>query len=529
MLVLFIVAAVLIPFLAEYFAVPMSGNEQKRKAFYWLTPLMGAVVYTSFLAITGHAYLALSGSALFYFGLTGISNTKYQILRDPFNTHDFDNARNLYIYPEFYVTHVGWPIVAVVVAVFATGIAASLYFEPALGIYSIFGTAEGAMKWVLAAGSWLLVLLGWLSMLWLTRLLITLFFNENTRAHYEVSIDPIIDVARFGLFPTMMLYRLLLKTKIDKQPLRDTPMSAIIMGRKPADIIALQGESYFDLDRFFGTLPSAISKRWQPLGALEDAGVVTGQIEVPCWGAYTMQTEFSFLSRIKNHALGIDRINPYMRFAQKRVSTFAHALRDAGYRTVCVHPARREFFRRSDVMANLGFDEFIGLEAFPNAPSFGNYISDAALAEKIEALIAEHRAASDKPLFVFAITIESHGPWIPGRLSAHLPAGITETDLAKTNITGNLEFALYQQHMENLLAFYRRLSIDHKRGTQSRIVALYGDHMPAFGDLFDAHNFAGRDVDFLLWNSERAAQPLGTQRIEDFAKIILKEAGVSLI
>ena len=515
----FLVAAVLFPFFAELFVVRMVPDNQtapsKNIGFYLLTPLKGSMVYITFLLAVGHPYLALGGSALYYFGLTAISNKKYEVLKEPFNAHDFDNVHNLYINPEFYVSYVGWPVLVFISLAFIGVVGGSIYLEDAIALYEL--------------GPWYYVwpgsLAGWFAFLWLLRNVSSLFFNENSAAKYGLSLDLKTDVTRFGLFPTIFLYRLLLKAKTDKKALRERPVKINSTPEKYADIIAVQGESYFDLGRLFQNIDGAGD--WNSLRTLEERGVATGQIEVPAWGAYTMQTEFSFLSSLPNHMLGVDRINPYMRFALQPVATFVSALQAKGYKTLCIHPAKKEFFRRSNVMLNLGFDDFIDVEAFEGAAKYGKYISDSALADKIEDVIASHRKTSEQPLFIFAITIESHGPWAKGRIKAHLPAGTSEEALTASNPTRDPAFALYQQHMENLLDFYRRLSIDAPKESRERVVAMYGDHMPALGSLFTRHGFTDKPVDYLLYKSGgTAVTNKGTQQIEGFAETLLAEAGL---
>ncbi|UTW60032.1 LTA synthase family protein [Kordiimonas sp. SCSIO 12603] len=511
-------AIIVLPFGAEAYARKIPENENggatRSASFYLLTPLMGAFVYGSFAVFAAHPILALAGSTLFYAGLTAVSNKKYEVLDSPFNAHDFDNLRNLYIYPEFYLSYVGWPIIALVIAAFAGIIGLSLNFEESFPIYGWIGTPHPALSYFLFIGLWLVFIR-------VFRGIFSLSFNEQTMNEHGVTLELKEDITRFGLFPTVMLYRMLLKMTVDKTELRTQQITAHTA--KPQDIIAIQGESYFDLERLFTLLPEAKRTGWQALRNLEADGVTTGTIEVPAWGAYTMQTEFSFLSMMENNKLGVDRINPYMRFAQKPVTTIASLLKDAGYRTICIHPAKKEFFRRSDVMPNLGFEEFIGIEEFNDAPYFGKYIADSALGKRIDEIVAEHHTTSDKPLFIFAITIESHGPWASGRLDEH----VNETALIAENPTGDREFALYQQHMENLMGLFQNLSTN-SNSKRPRTVALYGDHMPALGSLFKEHGFTDIPTDYLIWNSEKQVTAPNTMAINDFAAFVMKESGVSL-
>ncbi len=530
---LFILCCVVIPFTAELLAVrtptpepagPMKATQHAKPqiarhwpSFLFLTPLMGVLVYTGFLILSAHTYLAVGGSILYFFGLTAISYKKGQILGDPFNAHDFDNARNLYIYPEFYISYIGYPAFFLLIAVLGGVIGTAIFLEPPIPVYALG-------PWYLI---WPATLAFWYGILWALAKLITTYFKEETAEKVGLTFDLQKDVARFGLFPTIFLYRLLLKAPLKKDALRCRPVTATVETDKPVDIFVVQGESYFDLRRLFQHTGGAPS--WRAADALCENGVACGQVEVPAWGAYTMQTEFSFLSGLRNDTLGIDRINPYMRLAQQPVASFVGALKKAGYRTICVHPAKKGFFRRSDVIPNLGFDDFIGLEAFKGAEKFGKYISDKALADEIDRITQAHHQTSSQPLFVFAITIESHGPWAKGRLDAYLKDGISEASLTAANRTKDREFALYQVHMENLLGLYDRLSVS-ATGTKDhpRVVGLYGDHMPALGSLFKTYGFAEKSVDYLLWSSQHPTVSPGPQKIEAFAKTILAEAGITL-
>lgn len=534
--VILVIACFVIPFAAEAIAVRFQTTEKRRASFFLLAPVAGLIVYLSAAAITAHAYMALAASALFYFGLVAISNRKVRVLRDPLNAHDFDVARNVFFYPEFYVGYVGWPIVLLVTGAASGLVVLGLHYEDPFPLYGFFDTTTGLSGWLWAYGSWPIVLGGWLVLLGILRSGIALIFNEQTAVRFGVTLDPQVDIARLGLFPAMMLHRLLLKETppaelaAEKKALRSRSHSLTSENERLPDIIAIEGESYFDLERLFAKLEDG--GIWHPLRELEKNGVQTGQLQVEAWGAYTMRTEFSFLSGIANADLGFDAINPYTRFARQKVATYVSALKQAGYRTICVHPAKREFFRRNEVIPNLGFDEFVGLEAFKEAEHFGRHVSDKALGDQIEALIADHHASSKRPIFVFAITIESHGPWAPGRLQDHLPTGVTEQQLIADNPTDDHTFALYHQHMNNMLDFFRQLTVDADTRERNRVVALFGDHLPALGELFDKHAFDEQFTDYLLWNSQseptQDGTPTGPLKAEAFFPLILQEAGLTL-
>ena len=78
---------------------------------------------------------------------------------------------------------------------------------------------------------------------------------------------------------------------------------------------------------------------------------------MPGWGANTMRTEFAVLTGIPESALGYDRFNPYYGLARVPIESHVWRLRRAGYRTICLHPFDRRFFRRDLAMPALGFEQ----------------------------------------------------------------------------------------------------------------------------------------------------------------------------
>src|SRR5260370_29445609 len=98
-----------------------------------------------------------------------------------------------------------------------------------------------------------------------------------------------------------------------------------------------------------------------------------GRFGVPGWGANTMRTEFAVLTGIPESELGYDRFNPYYALARVPLDSQVWRLRRAGYRTICLHPFDRRFFRPDLVMPALGFEPVLAREELrspPRAPHF---------------------------------------------------------------------------------------------------------------------------------------------------------------
>ena len=466
---------------------PQYSWQGKGAAFFILTPMIGALAALSVLAFVPWPFLAATICLSALAVLVIISNTKLAVLRQVYAAQDVENIRHMVMYPTFYLVHLGT----------ARTVAGALLLGVIAALLIAFDTPRLLpVEGVPPVARWGLGLLAWWGGYRVLMALASLIVREDRRDRLGLTGDPNRDTARFGLFATILLHSLLIRDRRHLRPLSYRYARHLSQPEtlKPPHIIAVQAESYMDLgrvDRLCGG-----PQDWPSLERLRQQGTVTGKLDVPAWGAYTMQTEMGFLSTIPHADYRTSGINPYLSLASRqKVWSLAAALKAHGYRTLCLHPAKRGFFRRADVMPNLGFDDFITLEAFQDAPRFGPYVSDAALGDHIKLLMDE----SDQPLFIQAVTIESHGPWLPGRLD-NTP--VKETDLMASEPTDDLAFALYRQHMENVVRLAEDLLTAGTKG-QPVAMALYGDHQPTHGPLFERLGLDDPAVDYLLAHSHQ--------------------------
>ena len=260
------------------------------------------------------------------------------------------------------------------------------------------------------------------------------------------------------------------------------------------DILLIQEESFCD-PRVF--LPEPLRAHSQNLLCEFDTMASEGHLSQLCvhaYGAYTMRTEYEVLTGIEAQYLGTDAFHPYWGCLVSPSWSIAQFLRGLGYRIVCVHPFDRRFFYRDRALPNLGFDEFIALDNFPNPRRFGPYVSDMAVADCVLHLLNERFA----PLFCFVITMENHGPWRADRFafdSVSLPFEHSGLDP---------EVSRYLLHIQNcnaMLGYLRqKLMI---RSTPS-VVAVYGDHLPGLPSLIPKERIS---TPCLLWSSRHTLKP----------------------
>jgi len=176
------------------------------------------------------------------------------------------------------------------------------------------------------------------------------------------------------------------------------------------------------------------------------------------------------LTGITDDQLGLDRLNPYLRFARQPVTSLAWALRGADYDTVCLHPFDPRFFGRHKVIPALGFDAFEAEEFFADSQRIGEYVADAAVAARI----VGHLHAAEGPRFLYAITMQAHGPW-----------------------SGSDPAARWQSHMRDADAMLGTIVEASKLMDRPLLIVAFGDHRPALP-------FArgGTATDYIIWRSD---------------------------
>lgn len=326
--------------------------------------------------------------------------------------------------------------------------------------------------------------------------------------------DPVADASAFG--PIGMLFVHALLARVDRAAIRAAAGRRARSVSAAADaetgggpLVLLQCESFFDVRRLG---PAVRPEILSAFDTLSREGVQWGRLAVPCWGANTVRTEFAVLSGLAEAQLGFDRFNPYHRLARAPIESIAWRLRERGYRTICLHPFDRRFYGRDRVMPMLGFDEFLGEEAFAGAERVNGYVGDAAVA-RVACQLIESRGPR---VFLFVVTMENHGPWteaLSGAGTDFLAAGLPLTASERQSL------GRYLDSVANTDALFRRVAEKIASLDAGGTLAAYGDHLPSFASAFAKLGLRDHRSDYLIWRPHATA----AARREDLAAHALGE------
>jgi phosphoglycerol transferase MdoB-like AlkP superfamily enzyme len=245
------------------------------------------------------------------------------------------------------------------------------------------------------------------------------------------------------------------------------------------DIVVVQSESLFDPRIMRGFEHSELTPNLQRLAAHGSSG----QLHVPTFGGGTIRTEFEVLTGLSLRYFD-DVHFPYLQINDKQVPGLVRTLNEHGYATMALHGNDPAFWNRTSAFKALGFDRFVSQAAFPaNAPNDGKYMADSAMTDEIIAQLKDH----GPPQFIFAISIEAHGPYDvepanrAQRDAIAVPAGITGKD--------RLELQTYLYHLHRADAELGRLVTYLAQRRRPSLVLFYGDHLPALSDSYRITGF----------------------------------------
>jgi hypothetical protein len=432
-------------------------------AIFWRAALIASIWLLAF-GLTGRALFAAVATFVTIAVIVTISNIKLRYLQEPLVFSDFALLEHILKHPHLFYIPRRWQGAAVAgLAVLLTAIIGWVTIEPRAVGWSVQFCALALAAIVPAA-----VLLRPSVAAQSARLV------RNPKPHD--------DIARIGLLTSLLAYIVAWRLEPSVVPGRYSDVSLPMT--LPYDaVVVVQAESFIDLRRLGRT-----EVRLPTFDRLRQRAISTGLVEVACEGAYTLRPESSVITGLGFGEQGFDRFHPYLRPHRFATSALPRLLNDAGWDTLFVHPHDGRFFRRVQAMAAFGFKQFADERSFVGALRVGPYVCDAAVGQFLAKELAPH-AARTRPLFVYAVTMEAHDPYGPGRLPG-------QSDPSQQ----------YIHHIENADCMLGELADTLDCNWQRVLLVFFGDHVPFLPSFADP--FPDKRTDYL-------AVELGKNAIKD--------------
>ncbi|RDS80654.1 LTA synthase family protein [Dyella psychrodurans] len=251
------------------------------------------------------------------------------------------------------------------------------------------------------------------------------------------------------------------------------------------DIVVIQSESFFDPSIVRGYEHANLTPNLTRLAA----GGMSGPLHVPTYGGGTIRTEFEVLTGLSLRYFSNMQF-PYLQLNDKVVPSMVRILRSHGYETVALHGNDPTFWNRNTAFKALGFDRFVSQSSFPaDAAMDGKYMADSAMTDEIMAQLKD----SGPPQFLFAISLEAHGPYdvTPNDAAARdaipVPASVGPQD--------KIQMQNYLYHMQHADQELGRLAALMSQRSRPTLLLFYGDHLPGLTGAYRATGFVdGQDM-----------------------------------
>jgi hypothetical protein len=435
------------------------------------------------MLIFHRVYFSLMVLASLFFLLVLINNAKYMALQEVFVFQDLGYITNAIKHPRLYIPFLGAGYFLLLIGLFCGIIYLGLLIEPSV----LSGMNAPIFYFVLS-----------------TSLLVVTFLLVIASCYLEEpTFNPTADLLSLGFLSSLFSYAVAEQrqnTIID--PSNRLP---IRLADSRPNLLVVQSESFFDVRRLYsGVAPEVLAT----FDKIKTRSLSSGRVRVPAWGANTLRSEFSFLSGLALNKLGVHQFNPYRKMVNQETVTLASELRQLGYRTVCIHPYSQKFYSRHKVYPLMGFDEFIDIQQFNTKDYFGPYVGDLAVAEKISSLLSQY---TEKPLFIFAITMENHGPLHLEQLNTGDEARLYQEAPPK----GCDDLTLYLRHLANADKMIEVLWNKLNSLPSDAVFCWYGDHVPIMSNVYSILNTPDGATDYFLWSKQKKVN--GNTLVQDIA------------
>lgn len=193
-------------------------------------------------------------------------------------------------------------------------------------------------------------------------------------------------------------------------------------------------------------------------------------LRVQTFGGKTYKSEFSFLTGINTYDLPNSGDSAPFSVVPLVRESIASVFRDNGYYTVGIYPVEGSFFNARKAYHYYNFDEFIDAKDL----NLSNWInSDTYLFNKIFFQVDRLRRKTTKPLFVFMLTMNNHGPH---------DRTVAKNLFPKEKSKWTLPFSDYLYRFKDTENAHRSFIERYLGNNHSRpgILLAFGDHLPSF-------------------------------------------------
>lgn len=249
------------------------------------------------------------------------------------------------------------------------------------------------------------------------------------------------------------------------------------------NVIVIMNESFSDFT-IYDNLKT--NKEITPFINSLSENTIKGTAHVSIFGGTTANSEFEFLTGDSMYMY--QGTSPYQIYIQSPVETLVSTMKEQGYKTIGMHPYKKNGYSKESIYKHFGFDQTAFIEDFENQELLRGFISDECLYDKI--IDTYEKKGKDEKIFSFNVTMQNHGGY-------ETKYDNFKEEIYLTDCKGKYpkaEQALSLMHesdraIKNLISYF-------KKETEPTMIVFFGDHQPNISDAFYEKLF-GKPLDQL--------------------------------
>ncbi len=253
------------------------------------------------------------------------------------------------------------------------------------------------------------------------------------------------------------------------------------------DVIVVLSESFWDITKISPVkIPRDPLKNFHAIGKKFQ----TTKLLSPSFGGNTCNAEFEVLTGM-SHSYFPPGVIAYNQSITHPVPSLVRVFKENGYRTTGIHTFKQWFWNRTNVYRHFGFDAFISQENMTNPRYKGFYISDQELASQI----ISTASVNGQPDFIFAISMQNHGPYDLKRYdSLDCPLSTQLSVEADRELNNYVQGLIDADKSLKMIARY----IDTTK--TPTLLLFFGDHLPGFSHLYEETGFKEKTLTDQTWS-----------------------------
>lgn len=265
------------------------------------------------------------------------------------------------------------------------------------------------------------------------------------------------------------------------------------------DVIVVLNESFVDVRKLPGVTFSE-----NPLSHYDELltrdNCYGGSMGTTALGGGTVRPEFEILTGLSTDYLH-SGTSPWEKVTSP-LSSYVSNYKDAGYRTIALHPYLKNFYARDRAYGYVGFDDFYGEEDLKENPDLTleykrGYVSDHTTFEAM----THYLDVSEDPTFLFTITMQNHQPFNPIS-PEEVTVSVSSDRLTPEALSSLVTYTQGVYDADKMLGELADYIDSRERPT---ILFFFGDHYPTLGANSAVYNQTGLvDTSDGLDTAERA-------------------------